>query len=371
MKYYIIAGEASGDLHASHLIRALKERDPDGAFRCWGGDLMEAAGGEIIRHIRDLAFMGYAEVAMHLRTILRNLEFCKNDIRQYKPDAVILVDYPGFNLRMAEFSHKAGFRVVYYISPQVWAWKKSRVYKIRKYVDKMLVILPFEKEFYQKYDYPVDFVGHPLMDAVQAPAKYTGRVDFLGRNGLSDRPIIALLPGSRKQELQRMLPLMTGLSSRFPDYQFVIAGAPVLERDLYDKYSGQESLPILFNQTYDLLRFSHAAVVTSGTATLETALLNVPQVVCYKSSRISYHIARLLVDIKFISLVNLILDRQVVKELIQFDLNEDNLGHELEMILNENWRQVVLKGYAELHEKLGGPGACKRAAGIIQDFLRS
>ena len=236
--------------------------------------------------------MGFAEVAMHLRTILKNMDFCKQDILDFKPDAVILVDYPGFNLRIAEFAHKAGFKVIYYISPQVWAWKKSRVHKIRQFVDKMLVILPFEKEFYRKYDYDVEFIGHPLLDAIRRPSAYTGREDFISGNKLTGKPIIAILPGSRKQEIQRMLPVMARLSGRYPDYEFVVAGAPSMQREYYQELIGHEELALLFNQTYDLLRFSHAALVTSGTATLETALHRIPQVVCYKSSKLSYLIAR-------------------------------------------------------------------------------
>jgi lipid-A-disaccharide synthase len=365
MKYYIIAGEASGDLHASNLMAALKGCDQNADFRCWGGDLMQNAGGEIVKHYRDLAFMGFSEVILHLGTIFGNLRFCKRDILKYNPDVVILVDYPGFNLIIAEFAHKAGFKVVYYISPQVWAWKKSRVKKIRKYVDKMLVILPFEKDFYAGCGYPVEFVGNPLLDALNMSTEYTDREDFVARNGLSGKPIVAILPGSRKQEIHRMLPVMVSMASRHPDYEFVIAGAPSMDLGYIRKLAGQDPPMILHNHTYELLTYSHAALVTSGTATLETALYRVPQVVCYKSSAMSYYIAKQLVDIKFISLVNLIMDRQVVKELIQFDFNEDNLNHELELILNENWRQVILAGYDELVGRLGGKGASKRAAGII------
>jgi lipid-A-disaccharide synthase len=369
MKFYIIAGEASGDLHASNLMKALKASDTEAVFRCWGGDLMKEAGGEIVKHYRDLAFMGFAEVIIHLRTILKNLDFCKKDILDYKPDALILVDYPGFNLRMAEFAHEAGFRVIYYISPQVWAWKRSRVYKIRKFVDKMLVILPFEKEFYRKYDFPVEFVGHPLLDVVTRPSGYKDRQDFISKNQLSGKPVIAVLPGSRKQEISRMLPMMAGLSGRFPGYDFVVAAAPSMEEEFYHKLIGNEGLPLLRNQTHELLRYADAALVTSGTATLETALFRVPQVVCYKANELSYQIARRLVDVKFISLVNLVMDRQVVKELIQGDFNPDNLYHELEMILNETWRKKVIADYDELYGKLGGEGASARAADMIHRFL--
>lgn len=369
MKYYIIAGEASGDLHASNLLIALKEKDPEANFRCWGGDLMKAAGGEIVKHYRELAFMGFAEVVLHLRTILHNLRFCKQDILEYQPDTLILVDYPGFNLRIAEFAHNAGFRVIYYISPQVWAWKKSRAYQIREYVDKMFVILPFEAEFYRKYNYSVEYVGHPLLDVIPRPSIYSDREDFVRQNHLTGKPIIALLPGSRKQEISRMLPVMASLIARQPDFEFVVAGAPSSDLEYYYKILGYDPPVILHNQTHELLKHAFAALVTSGTATLETALHRVPQVVCYKGGAVSYMIARRLVDIKFISLVNLIMDKQVVKELIQHDFNADNLNHELEMILNENWRRVILSEYETLAEKLGGKGASVRAAEGIFNFL--
>jgi lipid-A-disaccharide synthase len=370
MKYYVVAGEASGDLHASNLMKAITRQDPRAEFRCWGGDRMQDAGGMIVKHIKELAFMGFSEVILNLRTIMKNLNFCKQDIISWQPDAVILVDYPGFNLRIAEFAHNAGFRVIYYISPQIWAWKKSRVFKIRKFVDKMLVILPFEKDFYRQYDFDVEFIGHPLLDVTGAPSAYAGREEFIAKNKLSGKPLIGLLPGSRKQEISRMLPIMAGLAGRFPDYEFVIAVAPSIDRELYQKLAGHHDLPILRDQTRELLRYSYAALVTSGTATLETALYGIPQVVCYKGGTISYLIARQLVKIKYISLVNLIMDRQVVKELIQWDLNEDNLYHELEMILNKTWRENVIKDYNELYGRLGGPGASERAAEIIYKFLK-
>jgi lipid-A-disaccharide synthase len=370
MKYYIIAGEASGDLHASNLMKAITLQDPKAEFRCWGGDRMQDAGGVIVKHIKELAFMGFSEVILNLRTIMKNLSFCKKDILSWQPDTVILVDYPGFNLRIAEFAHNAGLKVIYYISPQIWAWKKSRVYKIRRYVDKMLVILPFEKEFYKNYNFDVEFVGHPLLDVTETPSAYAGREEFIAKNKLSDKPLIAVLPGSRKQEISRMLPVMAGLAGRFPDYEFVIAGAPSIDRELYQKLAGHHDLPVLRDRTRELLRYSHAALVTSGTATLETALYRVPQVVCYKGSTVSYLIARQLVDVKFISLVNLIMDRQVVKELIQWDFNEENLYHELEMILNKTWRENVLSDYNELYGRLGGQGASERAAASICKFLK-
>ncbi|MDX9906757.1 MAG: lipid-A-disaccharide synthase [Bacteroidales bacterium] len=370
MKYYIIAGEASGDLHASRLIREIRNNDPAAVFRVWGGDLMEQAGGRLVKHYRDLAFMGFLEVATHLKTILRNLNFCKKDILEFKPDLLILVDYPGFNLRMAKFASRQGFRVVYYISPQVWAWKKSRVYSIRKYVDKMLVILPFEKAFYSKYQIDVDFVGHPLMDILHEIKDTGSGEDFLKRNTLPDMPVIALLPGSRKQEIKRILPVMIRTVEAFPEYQCVIAGAPSLDREYYRAVTGEKDVRILFGQTHDLLRHSQAALVASGTATLEAALIGTPQVVCYRGSAISYAIARRLVDVKYISLVNLIMDRPVVTELIQDDLTAEKLKRALEKILQGPERDAMTSDYRSLREQLGGPGAAARAAEIIHQLLK-
>jgi lipid-A-disaccharide synthase len=369
MRYYLIAGEASGDLHASNLMQELKKTDPGAEFRCWGGDLMQAAGGVLVRHYRDLAYMGFLEVVMNLRTIMHNLSFCKEDIIRFKPDAVILIDYPGFNLRIAEFAHQKGFKVIYYISPQVWAWKKSRVYGIRKNVDKMLVILPFEQEFYRGYDFKVDFTGHPLLDVVNRSSAYPDPGAFRAANQLGGKPIIAVLPGSRKQEIRRMLPVMVALSGRFTGYDFVVAGAPSIEPSFYRHITGIDGPAILFGQTHELLRYAHAALVTSGTATLETALFGVPQVVCYKGGSVSYAIARRIVDVKFISLVNLVMDLQVVKELIQGDFNQENLEKELKLILEESNRSRIIAEYDLLREKLGGEGASRRAAAAIGEFL--
>jgi len=369
MRYYLIAGEASGDLHASNLMKELKKTDPDAVFRCWGGDLMQAAGGVLVRHYRDLAYMGFVEVVMNIRAITKNLSFCREDILKFKPDAIILVDYPGFNLRIAGFAHRNGLRVIYFISPQVWAWKKSRVYGIRKNVDKMLVILPFEQEFYRRYDYQVEFTGHPLLDLVNRPSVYRDAGAFRVAHHLSHKPIIALLPGSRKQEIRRMLPVMAALAGRFPGYEFVAAGAPSIEPSFYRQVSGKDGLVILFGKTHELLRHAHAALVTSGTATLETALFGVPQVVCYKGSPVSYAIARRIVDVKFISLVNLVMDRQVVKELIQGDFNTGNLEKELNKILDEENRSRIKSEYELLSDKLGGEGASRRAALAIFRFL--
>ncbi|MGQ1928266.1 lipid-A-disaccharide synthase [Ornithobacterium rhinotracheale] len=364
MKYYIIAGEASGDLHAANLIKEIKKRDPNAEFRAWGGDLMQAQGASLVKHYRDLAFMGFVEVVMNLKTILMNIKFCKEDIKAWQPDELILVDYPGFNLKIAPFAKKLGIKVIYYISPQVWAWKSSRVHAIKKYVDKMLVILPFEKDFYRKYDYSVDFVGHPLLDAI-AQREVSDEQSFRQKWGLDDRKIIALLPGSRKQEIKTKLPIMLSVVKDFPEYQFVVAGAPSQERALYEPYL-TESVKWVENQTYALLQHSYAALVTSGTATLETALLGVPEVVCYKGSRISYEIGKRLVkNIEYISLVNLIMNREVVKELIQQDLNYKNLKTELTKILGGASRAKMLEDYQKLREVLGGAGASARAAEII------
>ncbi|UZX28321.1 lipid-A-disaccharide synthase [Riemerella anatipestifer] len=363
MKYYIIAGEASGDLHGSNLMKALKQKDPNATFRFWGGDLMEQQGGTLVKHYRDLAFMGFVEVIQNLGTILRNIKFCKEDIRNFCPDVLILVDYPGFNLRIAKFAKKLGIKVVYYISPQLWAWKESRVNIIKKYVDKMLVILPFEKDFYKKHQIGAHFVGHPLLDALSDLPPIDIQT-LKKEHQLSDKKIIALLPGSREQEVKKMLSIMLSVRSEFKDYQFVIAGAPSLPKSFYESYVDKE-VSFISNKTYDLLRCSDAALVTSGTATLETALLEVPEVVCYRGSKISYEIAkRLIKHIKYISLVNLIMDKEVVKELIQDELNTPNLVKELKLILNEN-RASLLSDYKILKEKLGGKGASEKAAEII------
>lgn len=368
MKYYIIAGEASGDLHASNLMKEIKIKDPNAEFRCWGGDLMQAQGATIVKHYRDLAFMGFAEVIMNLRTIMTNLSFCKKDIAAYQPDCVIMVDYPGFNLQVAPFIKSLAIKIYYYISPQIWAWKTGRVHKIKKLVDKMFVILPFEEEFYQRYDYKVDFVGNPLLDSLDNLPEVNVN-EIKQKYGLDDRPIIAVLPGSRTQEIKVKLPLMLSVEKDFPDYQFVVAGAPSQPIANYKAIAG-ENLKIVENQTYDLLRMSHAALVTSGTATLETALLKVPEVVCYKGNALSYEIGKRVVkNIQFISLVNLIMDREVVKELIQYDLTYENIKHELHLILNTPKRDQILNDYDALYHKLGGVGASKRTATLIVNDL--
>lgn len=364
MKYYIIAGEASGDLHGSNLMKALKHKDPQAEFRFWGGDLMKAQGGTLVKHYRDLAFMGFLEVVMNLRTILNNIKFCKEDIQKNRPDVLILVDYPGFNLRIARFAKELGIKVVYYISPQLWAWKEGRVEIIKKYVDEMMVILPFEEDFYRKHGVHSHFVGHPLLDAI-SDLEEISIERFKSEHGLNEKEIIALLPGSREQEVEKMLEIMLSVRPQFQNYQFVIAGAPSLPKEFYQKYV-DDNVHFVSNKTYDLLRCSKAALVTSGTATLETALLNIPEVVCYRGSKISYAIAKRLVkNINYISLVNLIMDREVVKELIQNDLNTKNLVEELNKILSGEKREQVLNDYRLLREKLGGKGASKHAAEVI------
>lgn len=369
MKYYVIAGEASGDLHGSNLLKELKKLDKDSDFRCWGGDLMKAAGGNIVKHYRDLAFMGFAEVIKNLPTILNNLKFCKEDIAAFRPDVLVLIDYPGFSLRIAKWAKAAGFKVIYYISPQVWAWKESRVKLIREVVDKMLVILPFEKEFFEnRWNYKVEFVGHPLVQVINDfKASDTNRQT-------AGKPVIALLPGSRRQEIAKKLPVMLQASKAFPQYQFVIAKAASLEDSFYSPFfTNYPEIASVRNETYSLLSQSIAALVTSGTATLETALFGVPQVVCYKGSAVSYQIARRLVKIKYISLVNLIMDREVVKELIQNDMTVSNVTKELGSILhNESKIEQVKKDYTELRNMLQQHGnASEKAAAIIYEFVRT
>ncbi len=346
-------------------MKALKHEDSQAEFRFWGGDLMaEVAGFPPVKHYRDLAFMGFLEVAKNLKTILQNIQFCKQDIVSWKPETLILVDYPAFNLRIAEFAKARGIRVIYYISPQLWAWKEGRVEKIKKFVDEMLVILPFEKGFYKGHGVDAHFVGHPLLDVVSELHPINSEV-FKKENGLNGKEIIALLPGSREQEVNKMLQIMLSVRDSFPQYQFVIAGAPSLPKEFYEKYV-DDNVHFVSNKTYDLLRCSKAALVTSGTATLETALLNVPEIVCYRSSRISYEIGKRVVkNLRFISLVNLIMDEEVVTELIQDELNTKNLIRELSAILEGDKRDRMLADFARLRKKLGGSGASAQAAAII------
>lgn len=369
MKYYIISGEASGDLHGSNLVRALRAEDPSAQIRAWGGDLMQAAGADIVRHYRDLAFMGFVEVARNLPTILGNLRFCKRDIEAFDPDAVILIDYPGFNLRIASWCRKKGYKTFYYISPQVWAWKEARVKSIRKNVDHMLVILPFEQDFYRRHHYAVDYVGHPLLDAL-ARREPVLEDDFRRQQGLDERPVVALLPGSRVQEIRAMLPVMVRMAEEFPQYQFVVAATPAQSPEMYRQIIAGRDVKTVTDRTYDLLSISHAALVTSGTATLETALLGVPQVVCYKGSPISYFIGRMVVKVPFISLVNLIAGREVVRELIQGAMNREELVRELRKILSGENRERMLSDYRALRHLLGDGGASRRAAELIVNRLR-
>ena len=367
MKYYIIAGEASGDLHGSNLIREIRKLDPDAKIRCWGGDLMQEAGAELVMHYKDRAFMGFYEVVKNLPKIMRNLKFCKKDILEFSPDALILIDYPGFNLRIAEWARPEGFKIIYYISPQVWAWKENRVKIIKTCVDKMLVILPFEKEFYKKHGMEVEYVGHPLVEEVEKHRRAAQGPFTL------DSHVIALLPGSRQQEILKKLPIMLEATRIFPQYEFVVAKAPGLDEHFYNELlKPYPNVKAVQGKTYDLLMKAKAALVTSGTATLETALFGVPEVVCYKGSIISYAIAKRLVKIKYICLVNLIMDREVVKELIQGELTVSNLGFELQQILSNSQKIAqVKKDYLELRELLSKGGhASANAAKSILAFLR-
>lgn len=365
MKYYIIAGEASGDLHGSNLMKSLLKEDPNAEIRFWGGDLMQSVGGTLVKHYRDLAFMGFVEVLSNLKTILNNIKICKEDISQFRPDVIIFIDYPGFNMRIAKWAKEIGIKTHYYISPQIWAWKENRIKSIKRDVDKMYVILPFEKNFYEdKHHYPVEFVGHPLIDAIQNQ-KPIEEATFRTENNLDEKPIIALLPGSRKQEITKMLSVMLSVVDDFPDYQFVIAGAPSQEFTFYETFITNKNIKFISNKTYDLLKIAHAALVTSGTATLETALFKVPEVVCYKGNSISYQIAKRIITLKYISLVNLIMDEEVVTELIQDHCNTKTIKKELNKILNKEYRKNLLAKYDILEQKLGGAGASEKTAKLI------
>lgn len=367
-KYYIISGEASGDLHGSNLMKEMLHLESDLDIRFWGGDKMTAVGGTRVKHIRDLAFMGFVEVLMNLRTILSNLDFCKKDIEAFQPDAIILIDYPGFNLRIAEWAKSKGIKVIYYISPQIWAWKQKRVFKIKKCVDEMYVILPFEKDFYKKFDYEVHYEGNPLLDAIEdyQNQKISGD-EFRSKYELNERPIIALLPGSRKQEISKLLPVMLEAIEPYSDqYQVLIAGAPNMPLEYYQTFFKSYKPTILSGVTYDIISNAEAALVTSGTATLETALLKTPEIVCYVGSKISIEIAKRLIKIKYISLVNLIMDRLVVTELIQNDCNPTRIRKELSLILEGGDKRFsMLTDYDELQRKLGGSGVSKRIAQLL------
>ena len=374
MKYYLIAGEASGDLHGSNLIREIINRDPKAEIRCWGGDKMEAAGATLVKNYKDLAFMGFAEVLMNLRTILGNMKFCKQDIDQYKPDIIVMIDFPGFNLPIAKWAKPLGYKIAWYISPQVWAWKEKRIKDIKISVDKMLCILPFEKTWFKKFDYAVEYVGHPLIEVISEAKKSGIHLPIsIGKNSSgNDKKIIALLPGSRKQEILKKLPVMLEVAKRLPDYHFVVAQAPGQEDAFYQPLlEPYPNVSMVKNATYDLLKQSTAALVTSGTATLETALFGVPQVVCYKANAISYQIAKRIIKIKYISLVNLIMDKPVVKELIQHDMNPNAVFNQLQKILqDDDVRKQIKTDYEALWNLLSAGGnASATAAEMIVEMV--
>lgn len=375
MKYFIIAGEASGDLHASHLMRELKKGDTDASFTFFGGDLMASEGGTLLKHYREMAFMGLFPVLFNLHKIKRNFKLAQQKLLEFKPDVLILVDYPGFNLPMAEFAKANGIKVFYYISPKIWAWKTKRVHKVKKFVDEMFTIFPFESEFYRKYNYKVRFVGNPTIDELShRPNQQETFAEFILKNKLQDKPLIALLAGSRRQEIKRILPVLAVVSKQFPDYQFVIAGAPSQSQHLYTEVLGKTFIPVVFGQTYELLQQSTAALVASGTATLETAFINIPQVVCYRieAGRVGTWVKDQLVKIPFISLVNLIAGNEIVKELFQQYCTPETVGDELNKILTDSsYRETMLAGYAEVLAELGGPGCAERAANEMIELLKS
>lgn len=376
MKYYLIVGEASGDLHASNLMRSLKKYDENAEFRFFGGDLMQAVGGTLVKHYKDMAYMGFIPVLLHLRTIFRNMSLCKSDIVEWKPDVLILIDYPGFNLKIAKYiKQHTDIPVYYYISPKIWAWKEYRIKDIKRDIDKMFSILPFEIEFYKKHDYPICYVGNPSVDSVSAylDANTYDRESFIKENGLSDKPIVAILAGSRKQEIKDNLKRMIEVARSFPDYQFVVAGAPGIANEYYRQYIDTDT-NIIFSQTYRLLQHSVAAMVTSGTATLETALFGVPQVVCYymAAGKLVSFLRKFLLKVKYISLVNLITGTETVRELVADEMSVSNLKHEFAAILpGGTKRDAILKGYADLKLILGKPGASEKAAANIVSSLKS
>ncbi len=371
MKYYLISGEASGDLHGSNLIKALRTKDADADIRCWGGDLMEKAGGTLAKHYREMAFMGFFEVLLNLRTISKNINYCKKDIQEFNPDVIIFIDFSGFNLRIAKWAKEKNFTTNFYISPQIWASREGRIADIKRDIDAMYVILPFEKEFYEsKHDFPVHFVGHPLLDAIGDRKPVDTKIFRKTNHLTTDKPIIALLPGSRKQEVQKMLDIMLSIIGDFTQYEFVIAGAPSLDQEFYEPFLDNSNVSFVRNKTYDLLEVAYAALVTSGTATLETAIFKVPQVVCYRANWISYQIAKRIITLDYISLVNLIMDKEVVKELIQDQLTTKNLKIALFKILDGPTRKTQLEAYDILEKKLGGKGASEKTAGLIYDNLQ-
>ncbi|RYD70675.1 MAG: lipid-A-disaccharide synthase, partial [Sphingobacteriales bacterium] len=361
-----VAGEASGDLHGANLMKALKAEDKDAVFRFFGGNKMQAEGGQLVKHYADMAFMGFTEVLLNLRTIYKNLSACKNDLLTWKPDVLILIDFPGFNLKIAEFAKANGIKVCYYISPKVWAWNQKRVLKIKRIVDHMFCILPFEVDFYKEWGMKVDYVGNPLLDE---KAQFKPDLNFRANHNFGEKKIIALLPGSRKQEIERLLPDMLGVTQNYPDYEFAIAAAPTFSEAYYQHFIGDKNVKLLFDNTYNLLHNAHAAIVASGTATLETALFNVPQVVVYKGGTISIAIARALVKIKFISLVNLILNKKIVTELIQEDCNPEKINRELSIIIDGTGRDEMLSNYEILANLMGTPGASDKTAKLIVQYM--
>lgn len=372
MKYYIIAGEASGDLHASHLVKEIKNRDQEAEIRGWGGNLMEKAGMKLDQHYKSVAFMGFYEVVANLGKVLNNIKRCKQQILNFNPDALILVDYPGFNLRIADFATKHNFQVYYYIAPKAWAWKQSRATKLGKTVNKLFAILPFEKAFFSNYGVDTQYVGNPLMDYLDLDTTEEGRKAFLSRNELMHKPIISLFPGSRKQEIHTILPEMLKISSLFKDYQFVIGGAPAQDPSIYRKHMKEQNLSVIFNQGQELMKYSEAALITSGTATLEAALLNLPQVICYKGNAISIEIARRIVNVDYIGLANLIMDEPVIPELIQKDMTIERMQGELDRMLHDRERREKLfSDYARLREVIGGPGASAKVAKEIVNSISS
>ncbi|WP_257670311.1 lipid-A-disaccharide synthase [Parapedobacter tibetensis] len=370
MKYYIIAGETSGDLHGANLIQALKKEDKEAEFRIVGGNRMQQASGQTaVIHTSQMAFMGFVEVLSNIRIISKNLNLVKADVSAYQPDTLVLIDFPGFNLKIAAFAKKNGFKVCYYISPKVWAWNQKRVLKIKRVVDKMFCILPFEVDFYREWGMEVDYVGNPLLDAI---TNYTYQNNFLEEHRLGDKPIIAMLPGSREMEINKLLPIMANVSLLFPAHHCVIAGAPNFTKAYYNQHMNGLELPVIFDATYDLLKHAEAAVVASGTATLEAALLGVPQVVVYKANPISIAIAKMVIKVRFISLVNLITNMLAVRELIQKDCNVDSIADELDLLINnKEYRDNIVENYDLLMQKMGEPGASKRTAALITSFLHS
>ena len=373
MKYYIIAGEPSGDMHGANMMKQLKLRDPEAYFRVWGGDGMAEEAQELAKHTRETSFMGLFAVLWHLRTIRRNFRYCEEDLLAFKPDVLILIDNSGFNLRIAGFVKKSALktRIFYYILPQAWAWKRKRVHTIQHLTDKRFAILPFEQDFYKSYGYELDYVGHPILDSLQKrKEELLSPRHFRQKHNLDERPIIALLPGSRKREVRTKLPIMMTLVSHFPDFQFVVAGTKNINEALYQKYI-RGGVKLIFGRTYDILNNATAALVTSGTATLETALFRVPQVVCYKPGWLTFQVLRHIVSIKYICMVNLILGRKVVEELVEGRLNERQLVQELRLLLQDATRERLKADYDELERKLGGPGASERVADLMIEALRS